>query len=77
MALPTQRYSYHQSQQVADSIGASLDGKVYPFSDDTSSSILDSSVLEPEMIQNPSVAHFRKDSFANADGMLSPADTHV
>lgn len=77
MALPTHRYSYQQQQApsvTADSIGPPLDHKAYSFEDDNATSILDTSVLEPDMMHNPV---YRKDSFANADGMLSPVDAHV
>ena len=44
--------------------------------DDDEASILDPAILDPEIMQSPSSTQFRKDSFANSHGMLSPAESH-
>ncbi|SMY20051.1 unnamed protein product [Zymoseptoria tritici ST99CH_1A5] len=78
MAYADARFGYHQPQ--SDSVSASaLDNnkRINAFLDDDSV-VLDPSVLDSDIMQSPSSANpFRKDSLANSNGVLSPADSQA
>ncbi|RMX96125.1 hypothetical protein D0868_11352 [Hortaea werneckii] len=44
--------------------------------DDDDSAILDPAILDADIMQSPNGLHYRKDSFANSHGVLSPAESH-
>lgn len=71
MAYVDARFGY--SHPHTDS---ALDNKQTTFIDTDSSALLNHSVLDPDMMQSPNDA-FRKDSFANSNGVLSPADSQT
>lgn len=72
MAYADARFGYHHVQ--ADS---ALDSKRAAFIDDDDDSILDPSILDADIMQSPNNDSFRKGSFANSNGVLSPADSQV
>ncbi|KAK5129141.1 hypothetical protein LTR08_003806 [Meristemomyces frigidus] len=45
--------------------------------DEDEAAVLDPAILDSDVMQSPSSAHFRKDSFANSHGVLSPAESHA
>lgn len=55
-----------------------VDGKHSTYYDEEGmdSSVLDPAILDADLIQSPHQSHFRKDSFANSHGVLSPAESH-
>lgn len=71
MAYADARFGYQQSQT-----DAALDNKQPAFIDTDGSALLNHSVLEADMMQSPNDT-FRKNSFANSNGVLSPADSQT
>ena len=47
------------------------------FEEDEGSAVLDPAILDADIMQSPHQSHFRKDSFANSNGVLSPAESQV
>lgn len=71
MAYADARFGYQQPQT-----DSALDNKQTAFIDTDSSSLLNQSVLDGDMMQSPHDT-FRKNSFANSNGVLSPADSQT
>lgn len=71
MAYADASFGYQRQQTVP-----ALDNKQTAFIDTDSSALLSNSVLEADMMQSPNDA-FRKNSFANSNGVLSPADSQT
>lgn len=68
MAYANPRLGYHHPRS---------DSKHSAYFDEDDSAVLDPAILDADIMQSPSSAHFRKDSFANSNGVLSPAESHV
>ncbi|TKA60010.1 hypothetical protein B0A55_12928, partial [Friedmanniomyces simplex] len=62
------RLGYHHAQ---------AESKHSAYFEDADSAALDPAILEADMMQSPGGAQYRKDSFANSGGVLSPADSHA
>ena len=52
------------------------EGKHPAYFDEDDRAVLDPAILDPEIMQSPSSTQFRKNSFANSHGILSPAESH-
>lgn len=61
-------FAYHQ---------APADSKRPAFIDEDDAAVLDPSILDADIMQSPNNTSFRKDSFANNSGVLSPADSQA
>ncbi|KAK4560625.1 hypothetical protein LTR86_005203 [Recurvomyces mirabilis] len=66
MAFANSRLGYHHPQR---------DGKHPTYFDEDDSSVLDPAILDADIMQSPTNAQYRKDSFANSNGVLSPAES--
>ncbi|KAK4540820.1 hypothetical protein LTR36_008897 [Oleoguttula mirabilis] len=51
------------------------DSKHSAYFEEDDSAVLDPAILDADIMQSPSSVHFRKDSFANSNGVLSPAES--
>lgn len=71
MAYASNRFGYHHSQT-----DSALDSKRAAFIDEDDSAVLDPSILDADIMQSPNNTTFRKDSFANSAGVLSPIEPH-
>lgn len=71
MAYADARFGYQRTQPES-----ALDNKQTTFIDADSSTLLNHSVLEADIMQSPNDT-FRKISFANGNGVLSPADSQT
>ncbi|EME49256.1 hypothetical protein DOTSEDRAFT_40499 [Dothistroma septosporum NZE10] len=74
MAYASSRYGYHRQQT-----DSALDNKRPAFvDDDDDSAVLDPSILDAaDIMQSPNNGAFRKNSFANSNGVLTPADSQA
>jgi hypothetical protein len=73
MAPYNSTFGYHQPPS-----DSAPDCKQSAFADDEDSAVLDPSILDADMMQSPNnTSAFRKDSFANSNGVLSPADSQA
>ena len=72
MAYPGSHFGYHQAPT-----DAGMDRKPPIFIDEDESSVLDTPILDSDIMQSPGniAATFRKNSFANSNGVLSPAES--
>ena len=70
MAYANARLGHHQAH--AD---VSIDGKQAPYYDDDDSAVLDSAILDEDIMQSPDNTQLGMGSFANNNGVLSPADS--
>jgi hypothetical protein len=78
MAYADARFGYHQPQSdSASAPGPALDNKRTNAFLDDDSVVLDPSVLDSSDIMQSPTSAFRKDSFANSNGVLSPADSQA
>ncbi|KAK5117700.1 hypothetical protein LTR62_005124 [Meristemomyces frigidus] len=69
MAFPNSRLGYHHPRR---------DARPPAYFDDDNSSVLDPAILDTEIMQSPSNAQYRKDSFANSNNaVLSPAESQA
>ncbi|KAK3722193.1 hypothetical protein LTR37_002626 [Vermiconidia calcicola] len=71
MAYANPRYGYHHAQTE----GAISSTRPLYFEEDDSA-ILDPAILDADNMQSPVDAQLRKGSFANSNGVLSPAESH-
>ena len=67
MAYAQPRLGYHQARS---------ESKHSAYFEEDDSAVLDPAILDADIMQSPNSAHFRKDSFANSSGVLSPPDSH-
>ncbi|KAK5127044.1 hypothetical protein LTR85_008403 [Meristemomyces frigidus] len=67
MAYANPQLGYHQTRS---------DNKHPAYFEEDDSAVLDPAILDADIMQSPNSAHFRKDSFANSNGVLSPAESH-
>lgn len=70
MAYANARSGYHQAHT-----DVSIDGKQAAFLEDDDSAVLDPAILDADIMRSPDIAQLRKGSFANNNGVLSPADS--
>lgn len=68
MAFANPRLGYHHPQR---------DSRHPAYFDEDDRSLLDPAILDTEIMQSPSMTQFRKDSFANSNGVLSPAESQA
>jgi hypothetical protein len=66
MAYTNPRLGFHHPQG---------DSKQITYFEETESEVLDPAILDADIMQSPNSAQFRKDSFANTAGVISPADS--
>ena len=52
------------------------DSKHPAYFDEDNSAVLDPSILDADIMHSPNGTQYRKDSFANSNGVLSPAESH-
>lgn len=71
MAYAHSRFGYVQTQPDATTINS----KRPAFYDEDEGAILDPSVLDVDIMHSPEEAQIRKGSFANSNGVLSPAES--
>lgn len=71
---PTMAYAHQQPLGYHDH---HQDSKQPTFYGQDESSVLDSTILDSEVMHSPNASHFRRDSVANSNGVLSPADSHT
>ena len=70
MAYANPQFGYHQQQS-----GAVINTGRPSYFEEDDSGILDPAILDADIMQSPSDAQLRKGSFANNNGVLSPADS--
>ena len=70
MAYANSRFGYQQTQ-----IDPTINNRRPSYFEEDDSSILDPAILDADIMQSPDDAHLRKGSFANSNGVLSPADS--
>ena len=70
MAYANPRFGYHPAQ----SEGA-INSRRPSYFEEDDSAILDSAILDADIMQTPADAQLRKGSFANSNGVLSPAES--
>lgn len=71
MAYPQSRFGYHQPQT-----GATISDRRPSYFEEDDSGILDPAILDADIMQSPEDTQLRKGSFANNNGVLSPAESH-
>lgn len=71
MAYPNARYGYRQTSAESD-----VNSKPAPYFDDNDSGILESALLNADIMQTSEAAQIRKGSFANNEEIISPTESH-
>lgn len=72
MAYPNGRFGYRQAPSDAE-----VNRKPPGYFNEDDSNILESALLDSDIMQNADAAHVGKSSYAHAHGMLSPNEPHV
>lgn len=67
MAFAHPRLGYQQPQ---------AENKHPAYFEEDDSAVLDPAILDADIMQSPNSAQYRRDSFANSNGVISPADSH-